>query len=177
VRASSSVPIVLFGYYNPLLAFGEERLVARASEVGVDGLLVVDLPPEEAGPLVALLRARGMDFVPLVAPTTSDARIDAIAKVADGFLYYVSLTGVTGAGTDLGAAAKRAGALRARTRKPVALGFGVKTPADVRSAASEVDGVVLGSAICSAIESAKSPSAAVDAVRALVRDLRAACKA
>lgn len=176
VRQTCDVPVVLFGYYNPILSLGEERAVREAAEAGVDGFLVIDLPPEEAGSLVASLRAREMDFVPLVAPTTSDARVDAIARVADGFLYYVSLTGITGAATDLLEAARRAAAVRARTKKPVVLGFGVKTPADVRAVANEVDGVVVGSAVCSAIEATKAPDAAVEAVRSLVRELREACR-
>ena len=175
VREAHEVPVVLFGYYNPLLAFGEADAVAAASDAGVDGMLVVDLPPEEAGTLVDALRARTMDFVPLVAPTTTDARMASIADVADGFLYYVSLTGVTGAATDLRAAAAKARALREKTGKPVALGFGIKTAADVRAVAADVDGAVVGSAVCTAIEEADGPDDAVAAVRALVTALRAAC--
>ena len=178
VREDSDVAIVLFGYYNPILSRGEARAVAEASAAGVDGFLVVDLPPEEATTLTQFLRARDMDFVPLVAPTTADERVDVIARSADSFLYYVSLTGVTGAETDLRAAARRAIAVRTRTHKPVAVGFGVKTPADVRAIAAGaggVDGVVVGSAICTAIEAAASPDAAVAAVSALVASLRSAC--
>jgi tryptophan synthase alpha chain len=176
VRAKhAAVGIVLFGYYNPILAFGEQKLASEAKRAGVDGLLVVDLPPEEAGSLLAPLEAAGLDFVPLVAPTTPDARIERIARTARSFLYYVSLTGVTGAEADLDAAGVRAVALKARTGKPVAIGFGIKTPAQAKKAASKADGVVVGSAICAAIEAAKSPDDAVQAVRSLVTELRAAC--
>jgi tryptophan synthase alpha chain len=175
VRAKSEVGIVLFGYYNPLLAFGEAEVALAAKRAGVDGMLVVDLPPEEADPLLHALSHNGLDFVPLIAPTTPDARVDRIAKTAGSFLYYVSLTGVTGAKADLERAGKRASEVRARTGLPVAVGFGVKTVADARAAAVHADGVVVGSAICSAIEQAGSPDEAVAAVSELVRSLRAAC--
>ena len=175
VRATSEAGIVLFGYYNPILAMGEERFAAQAKQSGVDGVLVVDLPPEEAGSLLAPLEAQGLDFIPLVAPTTPDARVERIARSARSFLYYVSLTGVTGAEADLDKAGERATALKARTGKRVAIGFGIKTPAQAKKAAQKADGVVVGSAVCSAVEAAKSPEDAVRAVRALVLELRAAC--
>jgi tryptophan synthase alpha chain len=175
IRAKSDVGIVIFGYYNPILAYGEARFAAEAKRVGFDGLLVVDLPPEEAVTLLPLLAENDVDFVPLVAPTTPDARLTRIAGTARSFIYYVSLTGVTGAEADLVAAGARATAIKASTGKRVAIGFGVKTAAQAKVAASKADGVVVGSAICSAIESAKSPDAAVAAVGTLVRELRAAC--
>jgi len=175
VRAKSEAGLVLFGYYNPILSYGEARFAADAKRLGVDGVLVVDLPPEEAAPLLGPLEASGIDFIPLIAPTTPDARIDRIARIARSFIYYVSLTGVTGAEADLDAAGVRAVALRARTQKPVAIGFGIKTPAHAKKAALKADGVVVGSAVCSAIENAKNPDDAVRSVRALVAELRAAC--
>ncbi len=175
LRAKSDVGLVLFGYYNPLLAFGEEAAAAAAREAGVDGFLVVDLPPEEAGSFLPALSAQGLDFVPLIAPTTPAERIAQIAGTAGSFLYYVSLTGVTGASTDLPRASVRAAALREQTGMPVALGFGVKTPDDARVVAKHADGVVVGAAVCSAIERAATPEQAVSDVRALVRSLRAAC--
>ncbi len=175
IRAKSDAAIVIFGYYNPILAYGEARFAAEAKRVGFDGLLVVDLPPEEATTLLPLLEANNVDFVPLVAPTTPDARLDRIARSARSFIYYVSLTGVTGAEADLDAAGVRAVAIKARTGKYVAIGFGVKTPAQAKVAASKADGVIVGSAICSLIESASSADAAVASVRALVTELRAAC--
>lgn len=176
VRAvAPEVGLVLFGYYNPLLAFGEQAVAEAAAKAGVDGFLVVDLPPEEAGTLLPALRAHALDFVPLAAPTTPDARMDRIAQLAGSFLYYVSLTGVTGAEADLERAAARAAAVRERTGKPVAVGFGIKTPEDVRRVAKLADGVVVGSAVCLTIEQAKTPAEAVANVRELVRSLRAAC--
>jgi tryptophan synthase alpha chain len=175
IRARSDVGLVLFGYYNPLLAFGEQAVAAAAKEAGIDGFLVVDLPPEEADSFLPALAANGLDFVPLVAPTTPPERVARIARTAGSFLYYVSLTGVTGASTDLARAGQRAAELRERTQLPVALGFGVKTPEDARVVARHADGVIVGAAVCRAIEEARTPAQAVADVRALVGALRAAC--
>lgn len=175
VRKQSDVGIMLFGYYNPILAVGEAKTAALAKQSGVDGFLVVDLPPDEAGSFLQALHAQALDFVPLIAPTTPDARVDVIARTASSFIYYVSLTGVTGAQTDLAAAGRRAGEVRARTGLPVAVGFGVKTVEDARALARFADGIVVGSAVCSLIEHAESREQAVVRVRDLVRELRAAC--
>lgn len=177
-RDVTDVPIVLFGYYNPVLRFGEARLAREANAAGVDGLLVVDLPPELAQPLLEPARAEGLDFVPLVAPTSTPERIDRAAGVAGSFLYYVSSTGVTGgaAGAQLADAARRAAAVRERAGKPVAVGFGVRTPEDVARVAKHADGVVVGSAIVEAIESASSRDEAVRVVRERVTQLAAATR-
>ena len=173
-RDSTDVPIVLFGYYNPILRFGEARLAREANAAGVDGLLVVDLPPESAEPLLGPMREEGLDFVPLVAPTSTPARIDAAARVAGSFLYYVSVTGVTGRkGADLREAASRAAAIRARTGKPVVVGFGVRTPEDVAIVAAHADGAVVGSAVVEAIDGADDP---VGSVRELVSRLAEAAR-
>jgi len=172
IRARSPVPIVLFGYYNPILAYGEEALAKDARAAGVDGILVVDLPPEECASLRGPADRAGLALVPLVAPTSSDKRIDLAAEVADAFLYYVSLTGVTGAATaDFDAAAERARQVRERTQKPVVVGFGVNTGADVKKLARLADGVVVGSALVRVVEESRDRAAAVDGVRRLVRDL------
>lgn len=168
------VPLLLFGYYNPILRYGEETLVRDAAEAGVDGFLVVDLPPEESDGLRAPAVESGLDFVPLVAPTSTEARTRLAADKATAFVYYVSLTGVTGAqAVDLSAAAERAGELQRAVGKPVALGFGVKTPDDVRTVARHADGVVVGSAVVRAIEGADGAGEAVAAVRRLVAELSA----
>lgn len=174
-RARVATPIVLFGYYNPILRYGEAALARDARHAGVDALLVVDLPPESASPLLEPLRIEGLDFVPLVAPTSPAARVAAAASIASGFVYYVSMTGVTGgASADLEAAARRAGALAEETGCPFAVGFGVSTPADVACVARHADGVVVGSALVRAVEAAPDDPARVAAVRALVTALRAA---
>jgi tryptophan synthase alpha chain len=175
VRERSDVGIVLFGYYNPILALGEAKTAELAKRAGIDGFLVVDLPPEEAGSLLKALAVEALDFVPLIAPTTPESRVDLIAATAGSFLYYVSLTGVTGARADLEAAGARARELRARTKLPVAVGFGVKTTEDAHTLARHADGVVVGSAIVSVIEQAGGKDQAVARVRELVRSLRQAC--
>ena len=173
IRKQSDIAIVLFGYYNPILAFGERELTRAAKQAGADGFLVVDLPPEEAGSLLALLRAEQLDFVPFVAPTTSEPRMRRIAESATAFLYYVSLTGVTGAATDLPRAAERAVQVRAQTGLPVAVGFGIKTAADAAAVAARADGVIVGAALSSIVE--QTPRAELVAtVRAYVASLRAA---
>lgn len=176
-REHTDVPLLLFGYYNPILARGERRMVEDAQAVGIDGFLVVDLPPEECEPLRGPAVAAGLDYVPLVAPTSNDWRVELAGDVATGFVYYVSLTGVTGSkGTDLAAAARRARAVGDATGMPVALGFGIKTPEDVASAAPHVDGVVVGTAVVRAIHEAGSGEAAVRAVRTLVAELAGATR-
>lgn len=168
-RRSTRVPILLFGYYNPILAYGEEALVRDAKDAGADGFLVVDLPPEESAPLREPVVAAGLDYVPLVAPTSGPLRVERAARSATSFLYYVSLTGVTGASKgDLATASERAAILREQTGRPVAVGFGIKTPEDVALVAAKADGAVVGSAVVQAIESAASPDEAVREVSDMV---------
>lgn len=172
IRRHTEAPILLFGYYNPVLGYGERKLVEDAADSGVDGFLVVDLPPEESDGLRLPAVDKGLDFVPLVAPTSDAGRIAQAGDAATSFIYYVSMTGVTGSqATDLQSAAERAGELQRQLGRPVALGFGVKTRSDVATVAPYVDGVVVGSAVVRAIEEASSPEAALRAVRDLVSDL------
>ena len=174
-RRTTDVPLLLFGYYNPILAYGEAKLVSDAAAAGIDGFLVVDLPPEECEPLRTPAVERGLDYVPLVAPTSNRWRVELAAEVATAFIYYVSLTGVTGAaGTDIAAAADRAAEVARATGLPVALGFGVKSPADVRVAAARCAGVVVGTAVVRQIEAAPDVASAITAVRTLVASLSAA---
>jgi len=176
VRTHTDVPIVLFGYYNPILQRGEARLVAEARDAGVDGLLVVDLPPEESDSLDAELSAAGLCRVPLLAPTTSVARARTVAARGSGFAYYVALTGVTGAGhLDLDEVARRAGELRpALAGLPLAVGFGIKDAAGARAVAGVADGVVVGSALVAAIAAAPDLTARRQAAYALCRELSTA---
>lgn len=172
IRSRTDVPILLFGYYNPILAYGERKLVEDAAEAGADGFLVVNLPPEESEGLRGPAIEKGLDFVPLVAPTSNPERIAQAAAAATSFIYYVSMTGVTGSkAADLAAASERAAALQREVGRPVAVGFGVKTKADVATLAPHVDGVVVGSAVVSVIENAAGHDEAVAAVRSLVREL------
>jgi tryptophan synthase alpha chain len=172
IRARTTIPIVLFGYYNPILAYGEEALCRDAQAAGIDALLVVDLPPEESASLLGPAQQAGLALVPLVAPTSSEKRVALAAEVADSFIYYVSLTGVTGAASaNFAEAGKRASQIREQTRKPVVIGFGVTSGSDVKQLARFADGVVVGSALVRAVEQSKDRKGAVDAVRVLVRDL------
>jgi tryptophan synthase alpha chain len=172
VRKRTDVPILLFGYYNPILAYGEEKLANDAADCGADGFLVVNLPPEESEGLRGPAVAKGLDFVPLVAPTSDPARIQQAAEAATSFIYYVSMTGVTGSkAADLQSASARGGELQREVGRPVAIGFGVKTRQDVATVAPHVDGVVVGSAVVQTVEEAASHDDAVASVRSLVSDL------
>lgn len=172
IRGRTDVPILLFGYYNPILSYGEQKLVDDAAHSGADGFLVVNLPPEESAGLRGPAVDKGLDFVPLVAPTSNPERIAQAASAATSFIYYVSMTGVTGSkAADLASASERAGALQRELGRPVAIGFGIKTKEDVSTVAPHVDGVVVGSAVVRTIEDAASPDEAVASVRALVSEL------
>ncbi|MDT8440581.1 MAG: tryptophan synthase subunit alpha [Desulfuromonadales bacterium] len=148
VRQHSNVPIVLMGYYNPVLQYGPDAFAAAAARAGVDGLLLVDLPPEEAAELQPALRVHGIDLITLLAPTTDAHRREQLAKSAEGFLYYVSMTGVTGSQrVDADAIAASVEELRQVSPVPVAVGFGVTTADDARQIAGFADAVVVGSAL------------------------------
>lgn len=153
VQKEIDVPVVLFSYYNPLLSYGLERLSREAREAGVDGVLVTDLVPEEAGEFNATLRAHDLDMIFLVAPTSTDARLTMVAERASGFIYAVSRAGVTGARNDIGNDAER---LVTRVRKvselPVAVGFGISNAEQVADVWRYADAAVVGSAIVADIE-------------------------
>jgi len=141
-------PVLLMGYLNPIERMGVDRYAAALSDVGADGTIVVNLPPEEAQPLAAALRARGLSLILLVAPTTTAARLPTIANAASGFIYYVSLKGVTGADhLDPSSIAARVAAIRAVSDLPIAVGFGIKDGASAARIASCCDGIVVGSAL------------------------------
>lgn len=148
VRQVSEIPIVLFTYFNPIHRMGVEKFVLRAKEVGVDGVLMLDLPPEEGGEYKQLMDTHGLDTVFLVTPTTRDQRIGLLASKTTGFLYYVSRTGVTGERAVLAdAIQEQVAQIRAHTDKPIAVGFGISKPEQVAQVASCADAVVVGSAI------------------------------
>jgi len=148
-------PVLLMGYDNPILAYGEERAAADAAAAGVDGFIVVDLPPEEATTFRDACTRHGVSFVPLVAPTTSEARMAAVAAVADSFIYCVSVTGTTGQRSELPAElGEFVAAIRRHTELPLAVGFGVSTREQVELVGRLAEGVVMGSAIIAAIDAA-----------------------
>lgn len=175
-------PIILMGYYNPFYAYGPERFVADARAAGVDGLIIVDLPPEEDAELCLPARAAGLDFIRLATPTTDDARLPAVVRNTSGFVYYVSIAGITGKGAGDAAAVRAAlDRLRDASGLPAAVGFGVRTPEKAREFAVFADAVVVGSALVD--EFAKSLEAApgnadnaVNAVLRLARDISEAIR-
>jgi tryptophan synthase alpha chain len=154
VRKQTNVPIVLFSYFNPLLQFGLDKLVREAEHAEVDGILVTDLAPEEAGRFRSMLRAHEIDLIFLVAPTSTDERLRMIAERASGFIYAVSRAGVTGAREEVSAEAEKlVGRVRAVSDLPVTVGFGVSKPEHVRDVWRYADAAVVGSAIVDVIES------------------------
>lgn len=176
-RKRSDVPIVLFGYANPFFHFGPEPLAEAAASAGVDAILAVDAPPEEAEPLRRALRAHGLDLIFLLAPTSTDERIDAVLRVASGFVYFVSVAGVTGVkAADSTAIGDIVGRIRARTALPVGVGFGVTKPEQAAAVASIADAVIVGTALSRLVEEAADADAAVASVGELARSLKQATK-
>eukprot|EP00002_Diphylleia_rotans_P005476 TRINITY_DN14618_c0_g1_i1.p1 TRINITY_DN14618_c0_g1~~TRINITY_DN14618_c0_g1_i1.p1 ORF type:complete len:265 (-),score=55.52 TRINITY_DN14618_c0_g1_i1:30-824(-) len=151
--AGLTIPVVLMGYYNPILAYGELALLKDCKEYGVDGLIVVDLPPEEAVSLISLCHQHDIGYIPLVAPTTSDSRLKKIVTLANSWIYCVSSLGVTGQRSTLPPELEALVAkVKQYTDKPVAVGFGISTREHVEAVAKMADGVVMGSAIVNAID-------------------------
>ncbi len=167
-EGDDTTPIVLMGYYNPIHSRGVDRFLADAKAAGIDGLIIVDLPPEEDSELCIPAQAAGLNFIRLATPTTDDRRLPKVLQNTSGFVYYVSITGITGAAnavaTDVGPEVAR---IKAATDLPIVVGFGIKTPQDSRSIASVADGAVVGSAIVARIGQGDSP----DDVLAFVRSL------
>ncbi|MEA3639437.1 MAG: tryptophan synthase subunit alpha [Lamprobacter sp.] len=152
-ETDDQTPVVLMGYLNPIEVMGGAVFAQAASEAGMDGALIVDVPPEESHDLVDAIKAQGLDLVYLLAPTSDAARIEAIAEVASGFVYYVSVKGVTGAGhLDVDEVSAKLDAIRARIALPVGVGFGIRDAATAARVARVADAVIVGSAIVSRIE-------------------------
>jgi len=152
-RSDTRTPVVLMGYANPIERYGVERFVVDAREAGVDGVLVVDYPPEECEDFAHALRAAGLDPIFLLAPTSSDARIEQVGRIATGFVYYVSLKGVTGAGhLDTESVARMMPRIRSHVVVPVAVGFGIRDGASAKAVAAVADAVVIGAALVQRLE-------------------------
>jgi tryptophan synthase alpha chain len=168
-------PIILMGYYNPIYSMGVEGFLQAANEAGVDGLILVDLPPEEDDELCLPAARAGLHFIRLATPTTDDRRLPAVLRNTSGFVYYVSITGITGAAA---AVADEVGPEVARIKRatdlPVCVGFGVRTPENAAAIARVADGVVVGTAIVNRIGDGQSPAAVLDFVRALTEGAHAA---
>ena len=170
-----TTPVVLMGYMNPIERFGSERLASAAQAAGVDGLLLVDCPPEEGGALHASLAAAGVDAIRLVAPTTTDARLAALCRGASGFLYYVSFKGITGADRlDTTAVAGPLARIRALTDLPVAVGFGISDGTSAAAVARHADAVVVGSALVRVLAGAPDEQQACARAAAFLASLRQA---
>jgi tryptophan synthase alpha chain len=173
-KTDGDTPIILMGYYNPIHAWGPEKFAQDAAQAGVDGLIIVDLPPEEADELVPHLRTNGIDFIVLTTPTSDDARLPKILANASGFVYYVSIAGITGTGSATGAAIEEAVTrIRRHTDLPVCVGFGIKTPDQAAQVARLAEGVVVGSAIVQVL----AETGGAEQPLALVRELAAGVKA
>ncbi len=172
-----TTPIVLMGYYNPIYVFGVDAFLAAAKEAGVDGLIVVDLPPEEDQELCLPARAAGLNFIRLATPTTDDRRLPKVLENTSGFVYYVSLTGITGAAlADYSGVAEAVKRIKRHTELPIAVGFGVKNAANAEAIARTADGVVVGTALVNALAGSldgenRATPGTVQAVLALAADI------
>ncbi|MFP6690391.1 MAG: tryptophan synthase subunit alpha [Alphaproteobacteria bacterium] len=178
-ETDGETPLILMGYYNPIYIYGVDRFLGDALDAGLDGLIIVDLPPEEDSELCLPALEAGLAFIRLTAPTTDDARLPRVLANSSGFVYYISVTGITGAdgasSQSIAAAVER---LRRYTKLPIAVGFGIKTPEQVAAVAGSADAAVVGSAIISAIENSLNGAGAatpqtVDAALSLVQALSA----
>ena len=182
--SDDATPLVLMGYYNPIYVYGVDRFLRDSKSAGVDGLIIVDLPPEEDEELCLPALKAGLNFIRLATPTTDDKRLPAVLANTSGFVYYVSITGITGAATpDAGKVAAAVARIKRHTKLPVAVGFGVRTAEQAAGIASGADGVVVGSALVSVLKSSldlndkateKTVSGVVDLVAALARGVRGA---
>ena len=173
-RTDARTPVVLMGYANPIEHMGREAFARAAADAGVDGVLVVDYPPEECEEFAAAMRSRGIDPIFLLAPTSTDERIARVAKAASGYLYYVSLKGITGAGhLDVAAVAARLPLIKSMTSVPVGVGFGIRDAASAQAVARVADAVVVGSRIIQEMESVPKEQA-VAAAGALLAGVRRA---
>ena len=175
-RRGVATPIVLFGYYNPIFVMGPEVFAARAAAAGVDAVLTVDLPIDELDELATPLAAKQVAVIPLVAPTSTPERIARLAAIKAPFVYYISLTGVTGSRAAAPVDPARIAMIQKASGSPVAVGFGIRTPADAARFAAIADGVVVGSALVERVGDG-APAGAPDRVAALVRELAAAMPA
>jgi len=182
-KDDQTTPLVLMGYYNPIYIYGNDRFLADAREAGVDGLIVVDLPPEADDELCLPAMKAGLNFIRLATPTTDDKRLPAVLANTSGFVYYVSITGITGtASPDTGKVVEAVKRIKRHTILPVAVGFGVKTAAQARAIGRVADGVVVGSALVSAVGASldgdnRATGKTVRAVTDLVAELAAGVRA
>ncbi len=175
LRAKTHVPLILMTYYNVIMAMGEQEFCHEAVQAGVDGVIIPDMPPEEADPLQQASDAEGPCLIFLLAPTSTTARKSEVIKRTSGFIYYVSITGITGAKLrDIDSIRQRVHALRKKAKKPVVVGFGIATPNDARQIAAFSDGVIVGSALVRKIEELQHSPDLIDGVSQFTAGLKAA---
>ena len=176
-KGDDATPLVLMGYYNPIYIYGVDQFLIDAKAAGVDGLIVVDLPPEEDSELCLPAMQAGLNFIRLATPTTDDRRLPAVLANTSGFVYYVSVTGITGsAGADSAAVAQAVARIKRHTKLPICVGFGIRTPEAARAIAANADGAVVGSALVEALRHSldadgKAGAKTVDAVAGLAASL------
>ena len=176
-KGDDATPLVLMGYYNPIYIYGVDQFLVDAKAAGVDGLIVVDLPPEEDSELCLPAMQAGLNFIRLATPTTDDRRLPAVLANTSGFVYYVSVTGITGsAGADSAAVAQAVARIKRHTKLPICVGFGIRTPEAARAIAANADGAVVGSALVEALRHSldadgKAGAKTVDAVAGLAASL------
>jgi tryptophan synthase alpha chain len=176
-RTDSQVPIVLYGYYNPIFRYGAERFARDAARAGVDAVLVVDLPPEEVDELYPHIRRNGIHFIFLLTPTSGPGRIAKVLKKASGFVYYVSLTGVTGStAISIDAVRLAVDGLRRHTKLPIGVGFGIATPEQAAAVSQFADAAVVGSALMRVVDAARGSDHVVRDVVAFLRGLKTAMR-
>src|SRR3982751_5473462 len=186
-KDDNTTPLVLMGYYNPIYIYGVDKFLADAKSAGVDGLIIVDLPPEEDDGLCLPVMTAGLNFIRLATPTTDDKRLPAVLANTSGFVYYVSITGITGgAAPDTSRVAQAVARIKRHTDLPVAVGFGVRTPEHARAIAEKADGSVVGTALVDALKNsldaegratAKTVTAVADLVASLAQGVRGAKQA
>lgn len=173
-RTNQTTPVVLMGYANPIERIGVDAFIDMASDAGIDGTIVVDYPPEECEEFAAKMRQRDLDPIFLLAPTSTDRRIEHVARISSGFTYYVSLKGVTGAGNiDTAEVAQRIAAIRKHVKLPIGVGFGIRDGATARALGAVADAVVIGSRIIQELENTP-PERAVEAVKTFISGIRKA---
>jgi tryptophan synthase alpha chain len=186
-KDDDATPLVLMGYYNPIYIYGVDKFLADAKSAGVDGLIIVDLPPEEDTELCVPALKAGLNFIRLATPTTDDKRLPAVLANTSGFVYYVSITGITGAAAaDSSAVAEAVARIKRHTKLPVCVGFGIRTPQAARSIAERADGAVVGTALVDALRgsldaegraTAKTVDAVAELAAALAQGVRGAAQA
>ncbi|MHB0770843.1 tryptophan synthase subunit alpha [Bradyrhizobium sp. 5.13L] len=186
-KDDNATPIVLMGYYNPIYIYGVDKFLADAKSAGVDGLIIVDLPPEEDGELCLPAMKAGLNFIRLATPTTDDKRLPAVLANTSGFVYYVSITGITGAAAaDSSAVSEAVARIKRHTKLPVCVGFGIRTPETARAIASHANGAVVGTALVDALKNsldaegratAKTVNAVAELTAALAQGVKGAQQA